>query len=99
MSYELADGSTSTDYKIGDEFVLDSEPTRLFVFVEEDLSPCPWFREKGVSGDCAKQWDDLRSVKAKCHTSIAAYQIKQTIRQLKATIKELQQCLTVMESD
>ena len=95
MSYELADGSMSTDYKIGDEFVLDSEPTRLFVFVEEDLSPCPWFHEKGVSGDYAKQWDDLRPV----NTSIAAYQINQTIRQLKATIKELQQCLTVMESD
>jgi hypothetical protein len=89
MSYKLADGSMSTDYKIGDKFALESDPSRTFVFTEEDDTAYPWFRAAGDDYGLAMYWGDLTPLKAKSHASVIN-QLKETIRQLKATIQELE---------
>jgi hypothetical protein len=86
MSYELADGSMSTDYKIGDEFT-HYEKRGLFKFEAADGSSCPWFRDMDERRS-AESWCYLTPVKAKKETLIN--QLHETIRQLKATIAELE---------
>ena len=86
MSYRLADGSMSTDYKIGDEF---NYGDRTFILSYDDGSVMPWFREVIQESDHPLEWPFLTPVKAKNHASVIN-QLHEAIRQLKATIKELE---------
>jgi hypothetical protein len=89
MSYKLADGSKSTDYKIGDEFRLYTNPIRVFVFTEDDDTAHPWFKE---GADCARPcaWLDMSPVKAKKKNASLIRQLRSTIRYLERTIAELE---------
>jgi hypothetical protein len=87
MSYELADGSMSTDYKIGDEFTHEREG-RIFRLGEEDGTRNPWFTDRDGGNRYARHWEDLTPVLTK--QGILINQIRETIKQLKATIKELE---------
>ena len=89
MSYKLADGSNSTDYKIGDEFRLYINLARIFVFTQDDDTDHPWFREAGDDYDHARYWEDLTPVKEKKNASLVN-QLRSTIRYLEHTIKELE---------
>jgi hypothetical protein len=86
MSYKLADGSMSTDYKIGDEFAFED---RTFILSDDDGSVMPWFREVIQESDHPLEWPLLTPVKEKNHASVIN-QLHEKIRQLKATIKELE---------
>jgi hypothetical protein len=90
MSYELADGSMSTDYKIGDEFyvIRGSDEGKIAIFLEDDGSELPWF-DKGEEGRSCELWGNLQHFKTKKNTTLIN-QLHETIRQLKATIKELE---------
>jgi hypothetical protein len=89
MSYKLADGSCSTDYKIGDEFMLRTTPVRIFVFKEDDGTAYPWFQERGIDDEYARHWEDLTPVQAKKNANVIN-QLRETIKQLEATIQELE---------
>jgi uncharacterized protein YodC (DUF2158 family) len=89
MSYKLADGSCSTDYKRGDEFTI---PEGGSLFLEESSGvgdECTWFRNKDTGKSYVFDWEDLTPVKTKKNTALIN-QLHETIRQLKATIKELE---------
>ena len=88
MSYKLADGSKSTDYKIGDAFQL-KHSDRVFVLKDNDESSCPWFVECGTTKEVSRYWGGIIPVKAKKNSTLIN-QLHATIRQLKATIKELE---------
>ena len=93
MSYELADGSKSTDYKIGDEF---TSKWNTFTLEEDDGTRCPFFnmhmegevRQGG--NNVAYYWADLKPVKEKKKECTLAKQIRKTIKQLEKTLKELE---------
>ena len=93
MSYELADGSMSTDYKIGDEFT-SNKHTNVFILERDDGTSCPFFLVKGVavysSNNPAYYWADLKPVKEKKKECTLAKQIRKTIKQLEKTLKELE---------
>lgn len=66
MSYELADGSLSTDYKEGDLFVYNDPKGQdngtfrngsVIKFLRDDRSDCPLFSL--VQGDCFGDTKDL----------------------------------------
>jgi hypothetical protein len=84
MSYKLADGSMSTDYKIGDKFS-HAERKGIWSLQEDDGSPMPFFSTKKCPRHCLA-WSLLVNVKPKSIIN----QLHETIRQLKATIKELE---------
>jgi hypothetical protein len=90
MKYKLADGSMSTDYNIGDEFVFYYDSKRVFIFKDDDDSDCPWFQEKGNCFQYARRWLELKPIKAMKHAN-TINQLRETIKQLEATIKELEQ--------
>ena len=87
MSYELADVSMSTDYKIGDEFTRSD--CGSVILNETNGLPTAWFRPKNTGKYLALHWENLKYVKTKKHASVIN-QLHETIRQLKATIKELE---------
>jgi hypothetical protein len=87
MSHRLADGSMSTDYEIGDEFHYFGDGD-VYRYHREDGSSCPWFTNKGGFLE-ALSWSTLKAVKAKKNSTLIN-QLHETIRQLKATIKELE---------
>lgn len=89
MSYKLADGSMSTDYKVGDKFMLDTNHVRIFVFTKDDDTTYPWFREAGYNRDHVMYWDELTPVK-EGRVSTIINQLRETVKQLEATIKELE---------
>jgi hypothetical protein len=88
MGYELADGSMSTDYQIGDEFTHERE-SLIFRLMEDDGTQNPWFKVGDCEGRNARHWEDLTPIKRKNSTLIN--RLHATIRQLEATIKELEQ--------
>jgi small nuclear ribonucleoprotein (snRNP)-like protein len=87
MSYELADGSCSTDYKIGDEFIDNKWYQATLVRVDGELN-IPLFNCRGYK-EVPLAWSSLTPVNAKKHTS-TINQLRETIKQLEATIKELE---------
>ena len=87
MSYKLADGSKSTDYKIGDIFQ-PKHSDRTFILNDDDGSCCPWFVECGTTNEVSRYWGGLTPVKSKKNSTLIN-QLHATIRQLKATIAEL----------
>jgi hypothetical protein len=90
MSYELTDGSMSTDYKIGDEFT-HIFYKGVFKFTEDDCTEFPWFMKVGKEEVHATHWKNLAPIKEnKNKNSTLINQLHETIRQLKATIKELE---------
>ena len=88
MSYELADGSMSTDYKIGDEFTHEYEHG-IFVFIRNDGTLNPWFKKVDRLKDYARHWEDLTPVKTDKHTDLIK-SIRETVRYLERTIQELE---------
>jgi hypothetical protein len=88
MSYELADGSMSTDYKIGDEF---KHVMRLGIWSlqEDDGTNMPFFSNTTCSR-YALTWSLLIHALPKKDATLIN-QLHATIRQLKATIEELEQ--------
>ena len=88
MSYKLADGSKSTDYKIGDAFQL-KHSDRVFVLKDNDESSCPWFVECGTTKEVSRYWGGIIPVKAKKNASLI-HQLQKTIRRLQTTIAELE---------
>tara|TARA_R110000787_G_scaffold257205_1_gene362411 strand:+ start:314 stop:592 length:279 start_codon:yes stop_codon:yes gene_type:complete len=92
MSYKLADGSLSTDYKIGDEFTHKCGHD-IFVFIEDDGTRCPWFKSEETHRN-ARHWSSLTPVKAtkKANKKTKAIKrLRKKIKQWKAIIKELEQ--------
>jgi hypothetical protein len=87
MSYELADGSKSTDYKIGDEFTHENGDRATFS--KDDGTGNPWFTDRGYP-KWTISWCFLTPVKTKKHASVIN-QLRETIKQLEATIQELEQ--------
>jgi hypothetical protein len=87
MSYRLADGSCSTDYKIGDKFA-HHEDREIFILALDNEGICPWFINSN-EGLESISWRFLTPIKAKNHACVIN-QLHETIRQLKATIKELE---------
>lgn len=61
MSYRLADGSMSTDYKIGDKFTHKCH-NGVFKFIKDDGTHNPWFERKNISKE-ASSWYFLTPVK------------------------------------
>ena len=88
MSYELADGSMSTDYKIGDEFHCRNDSV-IFVFTEDDGTLNPWFKREGTGDEYARHWEDLTPVKPTKHTDLIK-SIRETMQYLERTIQELE---------
>jgi hypothetical protein len=88
MSYELADGSKSTDYKIGDIFQ-PKHSDRTFILNDDDGSSCPWFVECGTTNEASRYWGGFIPVKAKKNASLVN-QLRSTIRYLERTIAELE---------
>ena len=87
MSYRLADGSMSTDYKIGDEF---TRSERGSVFLEQDdRTPAPWFKTKSTGKYIAVHWENLTPVKKTKHTALIK-SIRETMQYLERTIRELE---------
>jgi hypothetical protein len=86
MSYTLADGSKSTDYKIGDEFNYEG---RTFTLVEDDGTDIPWFRESMETRHYPIDWASLTPVKEKKHSTLIK-SIRETIQYLERTIQELE---------
>jgi hypothetical protein len=82
MSYRLADGSWSTDYKIGDKFT--HRGGGLATLAEDDGSSNPWFNTD-FGSHYPRHWSSLTPVKAK-----NINQLGETIKQLEATIQELE---------
>jgi hypothetical protein len=90
MSYKLADGSCSTDYKIGDKFThRDAVEGSIYELREDDGTQNPWFEVEGCQGKGPRHWEDLTPVEAKKHAS-TINQLRETIKQLEATIQELE---------
>jgi hypothetical protein len=90
MSYRLADGSMSTDYKIGDKFTHSLCGAEIWELVSDDGSLNPYFnRQEYLNDNFPRHWRSLTPVKTKQHASVIN-QLHETIRQLKATIKELE---------
>ena len=87
MSYRLADGSMSADYEIGDKFA-HYEDREIFTLSLDNGSTCPWFMNHN-EGLASISWCFLTPVKTKQHSSVIN-QLHEAIRQLKATIKELE---------
>ena len=94
MSYELADGSMSTDYKIGDKFTHE-DGHDIFVFIKDDGTLNPWFRREGKGADNARHWEyprhweNLTPVKSTKHTDLIK-SIRETVQYLERTIQELE---------
>jgi hypothetical protein len=88
VSYKLADGSLSTDYKLGDEFH-HRNTSAIFVFTEDDNTACPWFKELGWINEYARYWEDLTPVK-KSKRMVLIKRLKKKTKQLEAIIKELE---------
>jgi hypothetical protein len=61
MSYKLADGSISTDYKIGDEFT-HKYHKGVFKFIEDDGTQNPWFKSEELYRE-SSNWKFLTPVK------------------------------------
>jgi hypothetical protein len=87
MSYELADGSMSTDYKIGDKFTHSSGYSAIFT--RDDGEENPWFTTDDDDGEWAMSWCFLTPVKTKQHASVIN-QLRSTIQYLERTIQELE---------
>ena len=88
MSYRLADGSLSTDYKIGDKFRHGCGHD-IFVFIRDDGTLNPWFRREGEGADNARHWEDLTPVKTTNHSALIK-SIRETMQYLERTIRELE---------
>jgi hypothetical protein len=84
MSYELADGGMSTDYKIGDEFT-HTERKGIWSLQEDDGSDMPFFSTPKCPRHCLA-WSLL--VKVKPNSIIN--QLRSTIQYLERTIEELE---------
>jgi hypothetical protein len=89
MSYRLADGSMSTDYKIGDEFTHRLCGDEVFELVSEDGSRNPYFNGQGWHDNFPRHWSSLTPVKAKKHATLIK-SIRETIQYLERTIQELE---------
>ena len=87
MSYELADGSLSTDYKIGDKFT--SGRGEVFTFLEDDWTSRPKFKDEG-GYNFWLYWSDATPFKQKRKECTLAKQIRKTIKQLEKTLKGLE---------
>ncbi len=66
--YKLADGSLSTDYNIGDKFMIINKPIGLYMegiekltYSDDDGSRCPLFESGGYKRYF--YWEDLKYVK------------------------------------
>tara|TARA_R110000744_G_scaffold315708_1_gene422529 strand:- start:442 stop:720 length:279 start_codon:yes stop_codon:yes gene_type:complete len=91
MSYELADGSMSTDYKVGDKFTHKYE-RGVFIFVEDDGTLNPWFKSEEIHREVS-QWRFLTPVKSTKKSNKKTKAIKRAlkkIKQLEVIIKELE---------
>jgi hypothetical protein len=90
MSYKLADGSWSTDYKIGDKFyvVEGTDKGCIATLLDDAGSDCPWFYKGRDYRNC-EVWEWLKPCNKENIVEITNA-IHETIRQLKATIKELE---------
>jgi hypothetical protein len=84
MSYELADGSMSTDYKIGDKFTHKHRYSAIFS--RNDGTGNPWFTTDRDNGEWAINWCFLTPVKP----TALINQLRKTIKQLEATIQVLE---------
>ena len=82
MSYRLADGSMSIDYKIGDKFRHGCGHD-IFVFIRDDG------RREGEGVDNARQWENLTPVKKTNHSALIK-SIRETMQYLERTIQELE---------
>ena len=90
MSYELADGSMSTDYQVGDVFYPEHSD-RTFILTDDDGSSRPWFVECGTTNEVSRNWKCLLPVKAKKKKNASlTRQLRSTIRYLERTIAELE---------
>ena len=86
-SYKLADGSMSTDYKVGDGFTYEDRP---FTLVEDDKSNMPWFREIIQENDHHPiDWASLTPVRT-ANPPALIKSIRETMKYLERTIKELE---------
>ena len=88
MSHKLADGSLSTDYKVGDKFTHEREPD-IFVFIRNDGTVNPWFKKEDDDEEYARHWDDLTPVKTTKHSTLIK-SIRETMQYLERTIQELE---------
>jgi hypothetical protein len=86
MSYRLADGSCSTDYKIGDKF--EHKDGGKATFSRDDGTENPWFAITGQA-EWSINWCFLTPVNTKKHAN-TINQLRKTIKQLEAAIKELE---------
>ena len=92
MSYELADGSMSTDYKIGDKFVSVDDgifPVGAIVtYTEEDNSACPCFTKEGRKYSEACFWWRLEAYKE------PSTEAPTELEELEARIETLEEYIT-----
>jgi hypothetical protein len=61
MSYRLADGSSSTEYKIGDKFT-HKYNSGVFKLIKNDGTHNPWFERENIPQE-ASSWYFLTPVK------------------------------------
>ena len=87
IGYKLADGSKSTDYKIGDEFTHKYEHG-IYIFIEDDGTKNPWFKSEEFRRT-ASNWCFLTHVKSAKHATLIK-SIRETIQYLERTIQELE---------
>jgi hypothetical protein len=90
MSYKLADGSMSTDYKIGDRFYITEglDKGRIATLVEDDGSSLPWFDKGGVDRNC-EFWEGLNPC-TKENNGRVIDALRDQIKKIERTIKELE---------
>jgi len=66
QSFTLADGTMSSDYKVGDKFVVQkgaptAEAGAIVTLVREDGSFCPFFKGGGIYEEPAIAWTHLKA--------------------------------------
>jgi hypothetical protein len=100
MSYKLADGSMSTDYKIGDKFVSVEEGAfpigAIVVYTEDDNSDCPWFTREGRKSEGACFWWRLKAYKepsTEAPTKVST-EVSTELEELEARIETLEGYIT-----
>ena len=100
MSYELADGSMSTDYKIGDKFVSVDDGIfpigAIVVYTSEDNSDCPWFTQEGRKYEGACYWWRLKAYKepsTEAPTKVST-EAPTELEELEARIETLEEYIT-----
>jgi len=93
MSYALADGTMSTDYKLGDRFkaVSGADEGTIWTFEKDDGTSLPWFTRESSTRHRSERWANLVALNKGSKNTRLIKQLRKAVKELEDTIKELEQ--------